>query len=130
MDTAGNGSPDSRAPPGSAAPSLNGPQSPYLTLPCVAQLVPAARDDAEPTKLPIVAIPNGLPTRYKGLSWAGKGSKTLTARHCGHRIGSGEQFKHGKTSAKKTQAEWKQVRLAARARGARPPRWRTRCFFF
>ena len=92
---------------------------------------PAARDHlAEPTKLPIVAIPNGLPTRYKGCSWAGKGHRTLTARHKGHRIGSGEQFKHGKTSAKKTQAEWKQVRLAARARGARPPRWRTRCFFF
>ena len=96
----------------------------------VAQAPAARDDDAEPTKLPIVAIPNGLPTRYKGLSWAGKGSRTLIARLGAHRIGSGEQFKHGKTSAKKTQAEWKQVRLAARARGARPPRWRTRCFFF
>ena len=92
---------------------------------------PAARDHlAEPTKLPIVAIPNGLPTRYKGLSWAGKNHRTLTARHKGHRIGSGEQFVHGKDKPKKTQAEWKQVRLAARARGGRPPRWRTRCFFF
>ena len=91
---------------------------------------PAARDDAEPTKLPIVAIPNGLPTRYKGCSWAGKGHRTLTARWKTYTIGKGQQFEHGKKDAKKTQAEWQLVRLAARARGARPPRWRTRCFFF